>query len=293
MQRRGAWHFKYTEDMSTVGAMATQPYLPPSQKQQVESTVYRTCTNDLPTDSWEVQSCVGYAVDYCLKPRWKEVQQLGRTLTIFKVHKNPMVCELFFMPLDEVVKVYKGRFPKCVEWVTLYDPALEIVFWAELFKPRAGGGRKSLLTDELCGGSGSRFTIVNRDAVGLAPNVDDVAAHLAQSLVTPSREEAEQAVADKQAKLEKNRKKKERQKQKKAEEKAAAEEEERLQAEASEAEAFAAARRERMPAPMLQGFDFKAKAAELKAAKEAAAKEAAAKEAAAKEAAAKEAVELS
>ena len=67
-------------------------------------------------------------------------------------------------------------------------------------------------------------------------------------------------LAEKQARLEKNRKKKEKQKAKKAEAKAAAqEEEEQLKEEAQrkEADQIAAARAARMPAPMLQGVDFK------------------------------------
>lgn len=69
------------------------------------------------------------------------------------------------MPRDEVIKTYAGRFPKNVEWVHLYDPEVEIAFWAELYRPRrgtTGTGRRSLLTDELCGGSGSRFTVISK-----------------------------------------------------------------------------------------------------------------------------------
>jgi len=246
-QRRNAWTFKYSEDVSDT---IRDLHVEPTRHVNSVSPVYRDL-QQMPTDSWETRSSVRFAIDNVIIPRWKDLQQLGRTLIIFKVHKDPAVCELFFMPLEEVVQVYKGRFPKCVEWVTLYDPRYEIVFWAELFRPRLGGGKKSMLTDELCGGAGSRITIMSR--------VDREAAieHVAQAAQTPTQEEAAQAVAEKQAKLDQKKKKKERQKQKREADKAAAEEEERTLAEAAEIEAVAAMRATRMPAPMLQGFDFK------------------------------------
>lgn len=258
MQRRTAIQFKYTEGSSF--SMANSGAMMPSPRTDcIESNAYRNMYS-MPTDSWEVETCVGIAIERLLKPRWKEIRQLGRCLSIFKVHKQPRVCEFFFMPLDEVVKTYSGRFPKCVEWVHLYNPEVEIAFWAELFQPRPGGGRTSLLTDELCGGSGSRFTIIRgENAVSgfLDEDVDRLERHLMQAMTT--REEAEERLAEKQAKLEKNKRKKERQKMKKAEARAAEEEadakikdEERQKAAAE----IAAARAARLPAPMLQGVDF-------------------------------------
>lgn len=76
----------------------------------------------------------------------------------------------------------------------MYDPEVEIAFWAELFQPRRGGGRQSLLTDELCGGSGSRFTIIRGGpgvggTSGLLDEDDGrLEKHLLQAMAT--REEA-------------------------------------------------------------------------------------------------------
>merc|ERR1719210_212082 len=73
-----------------------------------------------------------------------------------------MVCEAFFMKHEDVVATYKERMPRAIEWVTLYDLRGEIVFWAELYQPSTGrrtGGSNSYLTDELCGGFGSRFSM--------------------------------------------------------------------------------------------------------------------------------------
>jgi len=256
-QRRGAIHFKYTDDPSP--AEGNSAKLEPSRVDKVESKTYREMYS-LPTDSWEIENCVGIAIEQLLRPRFAEIKQLGRALSIFKVHKEPRVCELFFMPLDEVIKTYSARFPKCVEWVHLYDPDVEFVFWAELFQPRLGGGRQSLLTDELCGGSGSRVTLVRGENAqpGLLDEGDErLTKHLAQALA--SREEVAVQLATKQARLEKNRKKKEKAKAKKADEKAAeaaVAEEEREEQVRKEAEEIAAARAARMPAPGLQGADF-------------------------------------
>lgn len=88
-QRRGAINFRYTDDesfsMRNIGAM-----LPPVHSQTIESSAYREMSN-VPTDSWEIEQCVGYAVQKILRPRWAELKQLGRSLTILKVHKDPQV----------------------------------------------------------------------------------------------------------------------------------------------------------------------------------------------------------
>jgi len=250
-QRRSAINFRYTDDesfsMRKIGAM-----LPPVHSQTIESSAYREMSN-VPTDSWEIEHCVGYAVQKILRPRWAELKQLGRSLTILKVHKDPQICELFFMPRDEVIKTYAGRFPKNVEWVHLYDPEVEIAFWAELYRPRRGAtntpGRRTLLTDELCGGSGSRFTVISK-----ALEEDRLREHLSQAMET--REETEERLAEARARIDKNRRKKEKRKEKKAEQRAAEEEEDRRQREEAEAEAAEAARSARMPAPMLKGVDW-------------------------------------
>ena len=260
-QRRNAIQFKYTEDAasSMFADNSSTAIAAPSVETDQRSKTYRDLYN-LPTDSWEVENCVGMAIERLLKPRWKDIHQLGRSLTIFKVHKQPKVCECFFMPLDEVVKTYTSRFPKCVEWVHLYDPQVEIVFWAELFAPRRGGGRTSLLTDELVGGSGSRFTVVRGDLSGnggLMADPDKFDEHFSRLL--DGREETEERLAEKQAKLEKNRKKKEKAKAKKAEQRAAAEAEEvraKEEERQSEERQREQARSARMPAPGLAGADF-------------------------------------
>ena len=258
-QRRSAIHFRYTEGagLSMFASESSASLVAPSVQTR-ESKTYRDLYN-LPTGSWEVENCVGMAIERLIKPRWKEINQLGRSLTIFKVHKQPRVCECFFMPLDEVVKTYTSRVPKCVEWVHLYDPQVEIVFWAELFEPRRGGGRTSLLTDELVGGSGSRFTIVRQggNLAGPLADLGKLEEHFSHLL--DGREECEERLAEKQAKLEKNRKKKEKAKAKKAEQRAAAEaDEERAKEEErqSEERQREQARSARMPAPALAGADF-------------------------------------
>merc|ERR1711879_132407 len=136
-QRRQAIQFRYgnisqEHSMTAIGAFAA-----PLQEHKVPSTVRRDGQNT-PCDSWEIDICVGFAVQKIIAPNWAQIKQLGRSLAIFKVHKHPTVCELFFMPREEVIKTYKDVLPKNLEWVHLYDPESECAFWAELYKPIAG-----------------------------------------------------------------------------------------------------------------------------------------------------------
>merc|ERR1712048_1407436 len=109
---------------------------------------------------------------------------------------------------DEVIKTYKDTMPKAVEWVHQYDPENEFAFWAELYKPSRTAGRgTSLLTDELCGGYGSRLCIVEAaDDKSLERLEDDV-----DLLTNSSRAEVQAHAAKAQALIERNRKKRERQ----------------------------------------------------------------------------------
>jgi hypothetical protein len=258
VQRRQAIQFRYGDiprdhSMAAIGAFA-----PPLQEQKIQSTVHRDCQNT-PCDSWEIDVCVGFAVEKMIAPNWAQVKQLGRCLAIFKVHKEPKVCELFFMPREEVIKTYKDVMPKNLEWVHLYDPETEFAFWAELYRPsekKAGRGT-SLLTDELCGGFGSRHCMAkNLRALLEAEPTQKVKDKIRVLTSACSREECQELTAQAQNKMDKNRRKKERQKERKREQKAQdAEEEQRIKLEEEEMEA-ACSKANRIPAPHLQNFDF-------------------------------------
>lgn len=247
-QRRAAIQFKYGDiphelSMGNVGSFAK-----PTADLKV-STLHGNVHNE-PSDSWEIELCVGFAVRRIMEPHWPQVRRLGRSLVIFKVHKEPKVCELFIMPREEVIKTYTGANPKVLEWVHMYNPETEIAYWAELYRPsaRKAGRGSSILTDELCGAFGSRFCVVS-DLEALK-RLEQVVR------VTSSREECVDAGAKAQAQIEKRRRKKEKQKERAKEEKARAKEEgQKLKAEAN-AEEVTAARAARIPAPHLQGFDF-------------------------------------
>jgi len=227
----------------------------PLTDQTIHSSTYRDFKNT-PCDSWEIELCVGLAVKRIITPQWAHLQSLGRSLAIFKVHKEPPVCELFFMPRDEVIRTYKDKMPKSVEWVHLYQPDIEFAFWAELYQPSKKAGRgKSLLTDELCGGFGSRFGMAEhlrelvRTAEGEGPEAERTLNAIKVATSACSREECERITAQAQAKMDKKRQKKERQKEAKAERRAQQQEaEKQLQAE-TEAEIIASARAARLPAP--------------------------------------------
>jgi hypothetical protein len=219
-----------------------------------KSQVYRKL-NASATDSWEIELCVGLAIRLLVLPNWDVIKQLGRALMVLKVHKAPPVCEVFFLRRDQVVATYKDRMPRTLEWVHLYDPEGEVVFWAELYKPSSGQGhnrssKSSWLTDELCGGFGSRFSLkghVLREGM-----LEAVQAHQ-QS--TP--EEQDERVAQVEKKIEQKRAKKARQKARKAEEKAVAEEAAKEEAAEKEAEQLAAMRATKIAAPQaLKAVDW-------------------------------------
>lgn len=247
--RRHAVQFRYGDiprdlSMENLGCFA-KPHAE-TKMNTLRGNVYNE-----PSDSWEIELCVGFAIEKIIEPHRPQVKSLGRSLGIFKVHKDPPVCELFFMPREEVIKTYKGSNQKTLEWVHMYNPESEFVFWAELFKPSPKGGRRSLLTDELCGAFGSRCCLVRevRDE-----NVFEKIKRAVE--VTSSREQCEEAAAKSKAQIERNRRKKDRQREKKAVQKAHVQlEEERLLAE-MEAQKVAAMRAARIPAPHLQGVNF-------------------------------------
>ena len=159
------------------------------------------------------------------------------------------------MKREEVVATYKERMPRTLEWVHLYDPIGEVVFWAELYQPSAGHGhnrssKSSWLTDELCGAFGSRFSL--KGHILQKNNLESAMSHM-QS--TPEEQDERAAAAEK--KIEKNRAKKARQKAKKAGEKAAADEAAEKEAAEKEAEQLAAVRATKIAAPQaLKAVDW-------------------------------------
>jgi len=253
--RRQALQFKYeginqaANSMSTLGAE-----LPPNLGEKNDSSqVYRPLHHES-TDSWEIDVCVGFAVRQIIIPCWAQVKQLGRSLITFKVHKQPQICELFFMPRSEVYTTYKTRMPRTVELCDLYHPECEICIWAELYKPSNKAGRlsrtsASWLTDELCGAFGSRLTM--SDLIFTKEWVEDTIRH-----VTSTPAELTERAKAKAAKIDKARRKKERQRAKKVEQKKEKAEEEREAAEKTEAAEVATLKANRMPAPALQRLDW-------------------------------------
>jgi len=213
------------------------------------SNVLRSLTV-APTDSWEIELCVGIMLHLVILPLWTEVKRLGRSLLVFKVHKDPAVCEMFFMPRDMVHATYHERMPKTLEWVDLYCGDVEIAFWAELYKPSAGGRKSKLsyLTDELCGGFGSRFQ--------LAEKLEDVHFDRMATQLNATLEESEKLARKAAAKREKKHAQKERQKAKRAEEKAEVKAAEAAEKAAEEERLTAQLRATRIAAPALHGVDW-------------------------------------
>jgi len=216
---------------------------------------------NVPCQEVEIRLCVGFAVETIIRPNWDQVRQLGRALAILKVHLPPHeTCELWFMPREEVERSYKETLPKNVEWVNMYDPTTEFAFWAELLRPSAKAGRgTSLLTGTVCGGFGSRYTLVrhlqkNIEAVLSGdPDVPQRAKEMCRGVLGhTTRAEYEALTQSAQRKAEKNKKKKAKQREKKAQQR---EQDSQDRAEFAALEA-AAARAQRMPAPHLQGLDF-------------------------------------
>lgn len=72
-QRRNAIHYKYSEDAS-VSMQTTGTMIQPPREDKIASSTYRDMYS-LPTDSWEVENCVGMAIEQLLKPRWREIKQ--------------------------------------------------------------------------------------------------------------------------------------------------------------------------------------------------------------------------
>ena len=131
-QRRTAVHIRYgeaSEELSMRNMAAMMPSVRGCEVNDSSST-YRALQNT-PSDSWEIELCVGIIIQArlfaCTTPRssqptphsiqlpaqmlvapnWEHVQRLGRSLLVLKVHKQPAVCEAFFMPRDSVVETYK------------------------------------------------------------------------------------------------------------------------------------------------------------------------------------------
>lgn len=258
MLRRNAITFKYDklepEEWGMSSLSAAQVSGTNNGQTKSNGEIYRDVVR-APTDSWEIELCVGIALRLLVIPNFKSLQHLGRMLLILKVHKDPMVCEIFFMKHEDVLKTYKERMPNVTEYVNLYNPAGEMAFWAELFKPssgrRTGGRGSSMLTDELCGAFGSRFSM--RYFMEDYEN-----GYLEKALDQMNMSEAERsAQADAMnAKIDKAKAKKARQKAAKAakkEEEAEAAQKAKVEAEEAERTEIKAAK---IAAPHLANFDW-------------------------------------
>ena len=236
-QRRKAITFRYGRCSVDEDSFLNEgPLLQPELPQKVEHAYHKDATNFAYCDSWEIEVCVGVAFKKIIEPRWDEMKNLGRLLVILKVHKEPPVCELFFMPREQVVATYGSKMPKNVEWVHLYDPDREFAFWAELYKPGDKAGRgKSFLTDEFCGAFGSRYCLAGdlkaqmKTAEGEGADAKKAADALNLLCNAVPREQTVEEAAKAKAKVEKNKRKKAKQKEKKKQ--AKAEEAERKKAE--------------------------------------------------------------
>jgi hypothetical protein len=208
-----------------------------------------------PTDSWEIDLCVSVGIKMLIIPCWTQVKQLGRSLVIFKVHKDPEICEVFFMARADVVATYKDRMPQALEWCSVYDPEGEVAFWAELFQPSNKSGRSrrgssaAWLTDELCGGFGSRLSLV--DHVLSPEKLESTLLH-----VTSTQEEMRDRARAAAARIDKAQRKKGRRKQKKAAMKQEEQADERQRHAEQEAAQIEKAKAGRIPAPQLHAFDW-------------------------------------
>lgn len=247
-QRRHAIQFKYS-DIPRDHSMENVANFAKPKADVTIPTLHGNVYNE-PSDSWEIELCVGFVIDQIIEPHWAQVRRLGRALMVFKVHKAPAICELFFMPRDEVLRTYKESNPKVLELVHMYNPETELAFWAELYRPsvkKAGRGT-SILTDELCGAFGSRFCVIS--------SMDAMQRLVQEVRVTSCRQECEGAAAKAQTQIEKKRRKKDRQRQRHRMQRAEVQAEDRKLRADADAEATAAAKATRIPAPHLHGFDF-------------------------------------
>lgn len=253
-QRRNALTFRYggcsLDEYSMYNDSLHVPSNPDSKGMHDDrSNVHRGLTL-APTDSWEIELCVGMVLNLVVLPLWEEVRKLGRSLLVFKVHKDPAVCEIFFMPRDVVHATYHERMPKTLEWVDLYFCDVEIAFWAELYQPNAGGrkSKNAYLTDELCGGFGSRYS--------LASKLEDVHFQRMAKQLNATPEESEELARKAALRRQKKQAQKERQKAKKAEERAEAKAEEARLKSAEEEQLAAEMRAARIAAPALHAVDW-------------------------------------
>ena len=252
--------------------MLIMPRTSPTQRPTEERPLQRArALHTAPTDSGN-RAVAGLALRLMVFPNFEAVQQLGRALLVLKVHKDPMVCEMFFMKHADVMATYKERMPRALEWVSLYDPKGEIVFWAELYQPSSGrrtGSSNSYLTDELCGGFGSRFSMREKcldeddggggraskyvgDGKHGTKFLEEALTHMS---CTDEEREAKAAAAN--AAREKAKAKKARQKANRAAQKKEEEAEAQRAAEQKEEEELAALRSTKIAAPpSLQAFDW-------------------------------------
>ena len=274
-QRRSALTFKFANlDPAEHGmsSLAAAHLANPNGLQKSDRSSVHRALHTAPTDSWEIELCAGLALRLMVFPNFEAVQQLGRALLVLKVHKDPMVCEMFFMKHADVMATYKERMPRALEWVSLYDPKGEIVFWAELYQPSSGrrtGSSNSYLTDELCGGFGSRFSMREKcldeddggggraskyvgDGKHGTKFLEEALTHMS---CTDEEREAKAAAAN--AAREKAKAKKARQKANRAAQKKEEEAEAQRAAEQKEEEELAALRSTKIAAPpSLQAFDW-------------------------------------
>eukprot|EP00930_Biecheleria_cincta_P096956 TRINITY_DN88718_c0_g1_i1.p1 TRINITY_DN88718_c0_g1~~TRINITY_DN88718_c0_g1_i1.p1 ORF type:complete len:306 (-),score=48.85 TRINITY_DN88718_c0_g1_i1:8-925(-) len=256
-QRRQAIQFRYTDIPSEHSMRNLGAFVMPVNAEKGHSSVYRS-SEPTPSDSWEIERCVGMAMKKIVIPHWSHLQGLGRALVIFKVHKEPQVCEMFFMLRDEVIKTYKDTMPKNLEWVHLYNPATEVAFWAELYQPSKKTGRgSSLYTDELCGGFGSRRCMVqDLQALRDGPQSKKQTDRLRVVTGDITNEERRELTRQAQTKLDKAKRKREKQKERKRAVKAEEEEKEKLQQAEMEVHLAAGLSATRIPAPHLKDMTF-------------------------------------
>ena len=125
-----------------------------------------------------------------------------------------------------------------------------MAFWAELYQPKRGARRTktSHLTDELCGGFGSRYS--------LASMLDDKHLEQIQTQLDATPAESEELARQAALKREKAKAKKDRQKARKAEGKAEADAEESRLAQEMEEKAVEQLRAAKISAPALHAFDW-------------------------------------
>ncbi|CAK0848088.1 unnamed protein product, partial [Prorocentrum cordatum] len=253
-QRRNALTIKYEGcSLEEYSMYNDSLHVPANAKSKgmhdTRSNVHRGLTL-APTDSWEIELCMGIVLNLVILPLFSEVKKLGRSLIVFKVHKSPAVCEIFFMPRDTVHATYHERMPKTLEWVDLYCCDVEVAFWAELYQPNPSGrkSKSSYLTDELCGGFGSRCS--------LASKLEDTHFQRMETQLNATQEESEELARKAAMRRQKKHAQKERQKAKRAEEKGEQKAAEAALKAAEEERQAKELRAARIAAPALHGVDW-------------------------------------